>query len=131
MTVPAAAAARGVREAGQRPDPQISAIANGIGAVRQICDDFNDCFPEYHEPFADGLNRLPELLFRVDGGRRHHVLRLLREGHDDEARACVLNPRVRERLHRYCRERIDQMERIRAPFDFTELIDDIELILTR
>jgi geranylgeranyl pyrophosphate synthase len=120
--------------AGCDRDPDISAIADDIGVIRQICDDFNDYFPDHHDPFADfndGLNRLPELLFRAAGGRREDVLALIERGRGEDARAAVLTPHVRSQLHRYCRKRIERMERPSAPFDYSELTDDIGQILTR
>jgi geranylgeranyl pyrophosphate synthase len=120
--------------AGRQPDPIISAVADEIGMIRQICDDFNDYFPDHHEPFGDliaGLNRLPELLFLKAGGRRDVVLQLLDQGLTDEARSMVLNPGVRAELHRYCECKMHTMRQLSAPFDYAELVEDIELILKR
>jgi hypothetical protein len=120
--------------AGRRPESSISAIADEIGVIRQICDDFNDYFPDHHDPFGDfvnGLNRLPELLFLAAGGRREPVLRLLEDGCGEKARLEVLTSQVRGRLHRYCQDRIGRMMRPATPFDYSELIQDYGLILTR
>jgi Polyprenyl synthetase len=67
--------------AGQAPNAAFGRAGCAVGVVRQVLVDFDYYFDEHHEPFGDclgGLNRLPELLFKRNGGVRAEVVRAWR-----------------------------------------------------
>jgi geranylgeranyl pyrophosphate synthase len=120
--------------AGLDPEPGLSRAADAIGVVRQVRDDFDDYFDEHHEPFGDftgALNRLPELLFKRDGGDRQQVLSLLDQGRTRQARRQVLTPSVRHGVYEYCMSIRSAVDDADAALFLQPLETDIEIILSR
>jgi geranylgeranyl pyrophosphate synthase len=119
--------------AGYDPDTELSSAAEAIGIVRQVRDDFDDYFDDHHEPFGDfvgGLNRLPELLFKQEGGNRDDVTRLLALGKHGDARQAVLTDGIRRKIHAYCEAELSRAA-CRAARDLRFVEADIDGILLR
>jgi geranylgeranyl pyrophosphate synthase len=119
---------------GRRPDATVSRAAKALGVIRQVLDDFDDYFDEHHEPFGDikgGLNRLPEILFKRMGGSRDQVLRALEAGRTEEARALVLNDKVRGEMHEFCVAETSKIRVEGVPLALSSLVGDIGAILSR
>lgn len=86
-------------------DSNLSKIFERLGKIRQIVDDFEDYFPEHHEPFGDFIaesNRLPELIFKKNKGDRKKVLELIKRNEFNKARQLVLSEKVRNEMYSFC-----------------------------
>lgn len=91
--------------ANTNPNENVDRMAESLGVIRQICDDFDDYFEKHHEPFGDfqrGCNRLPEILFKKQKGSRRTVLNLISNKEYEKARKIVLNNNTRKILYSYC-----------------------------
>ncbi|MCA9497461.1 MAG: polyprenyl synthetase family protein, partial [Nanoarchaeota archaeon] len=109
-------------------------ILTSLGIIRQICDDFDDYFNHHHEPFGDftsSNNRLPEIIFKKLGGNREQVLNYLKNKNYIEARNLVLNSNIRKELYDYCKIELEKYKKLKSDFNYEELIEDFEKILTK
>lgn len=115
-------------------DSDISEIALALGTIRQICDDFNDYFPDHHEPFGDfltGSNRIPEVLFNKYKGDRNKVLYYIGNQDLKKAREYALSTEIRNELYQLCENEMSKCKSIVTSFDYSRLIEDYDKIKTR
>lgn len=112
-------------------DKNLSDIAVSAGIIRQICDDFDDYFSEHHEPFGDFINqknRLPEIIFKISGGKREDVEKLLKDKEYNKAREIILNKQVRQRLYNFCLLELEKIKNLKTNFDYIDVVEDFERI---
>jgi geranylgeranyl pyrophosphate synthase len=117
---------------GRPPDRALSTVADAVGMIVRIREDFDDYFDLHHEPFGDfraEANRLPELLFKQSGGNRASVLAELDAGKLEAARALVLTAEVRRALRDRCLAEHDRITAAEPAFETGALIRDIERFL--
>jgi len=115
-------------------DSDISKIAISLGAIRQIYDDFQDYYDEHHEPCGDLINhsnRLPELLFNKFKGNITQVEKCIKLKDYTNVRRLVLNQKVRKELHKYCEIELAKIKKIKTDFEYDNLIEDFDKILTK
>lgn len=107
-------------------------ISISLGIIRQICDDFDDYFPWHHEPFWDFMtqsNRLPEIIFAMAWGSREEVENLILCKKFDLARSLVLNSKVKEQLHEYCKLEHQEIKQVKTTFDYSDLLENYGKII--
>ncbi len=120
--------------ANKKIDASLSKIALSLGTIRQIYDDFLDYFDKHHEAFGDfknKTNRLPELLFMKFDGKRKQVEKQLKLHNYSSARNLVLNKQVRKTLYNYCQIELNKCQKISTNFNYQNLIENFNQILSK
>lgn len=110
----------------------IDILADSIGVIRQICDDYNDYFEQHHEPFGDfkiGCNRLPELLFKKHNGNREKILKLISQKKYSEVREIVLTLETRKAMYEYCKKEHAKIEGLLKKYEILISIENFKTII--
>jgi geranylgeranyl pyrophosphate synthase len=107
-----------------------------IGTVRQVYDDFEDYFPNHHEPFSDFLsesNRLPEVFFKkqITRARKQEIIKHINKQEFYKVREKILTNEVRRELYDFCEQEVKKCKRFSTKFDYSGLIENYEEILTK
>jgi len=114
-------------------NPEIDKIADSIGIIRQICDDYNDYFEQHHEPCGDfkiGCNRLPEILFKKQNGNRKKVVSLISKREFSKVREIVLTSETRKIMHECCKKEYKKVEKLIHTYHIPIIVEHFEGIIS-
>ena len=75
-------------------------------------------------------NRLPEIVFKMNGGKREDVESFLLKKEYNKARELILNKKVRKELYNFCKIELEKIKKIETSFNYIGIIEDFERILS-